>query len=106
MGMSRCGFLRFLRRGRDRVESDVGEEDDARAAQNAAPSEVAEMSGVRRDEGMPVRGGNVWMGNKNRVAMTTKARTVPTLMNTMNELKLADSRTPMTRIVVISAITR
>ena len=54
-GMSRCGFLRFLRRGRHGVEADVGEEDDAGAAQHAAPAVLAERAGVGRDERMPVR---------------------------------------------------
>ena len=41
--------LRFLRRGAHRIESDVGEEDHARAAQHAAPAELAELAGVRRE---------------------------------------------------------
>ena len=38
MGMSRCGFLRFLGGGRDRIEADVGEEDDGAAGEHARPA--------------------------------------------------------------------
>ena len=46
---------RFLRRGRHGVEADVGEEHHAGAAQHAAPAELAELTGVRRDERRQVR---------------------------------------------------
>ena len=47
-------ILRFLRRGRDRVEADVREEHDRRRAEHAGPAEVAVRVG-RRHERMPVR---------------------------------------------------
>ena len=37
IGMSRLRIARLLRRRRHRVEADIGEEDDARAAHDAAP---------------------------------------------------------------------
>ena len=46
--------LGLLRRGGDRVEPDVGEEDHRRAADDAAPAEVPELTGVGRDERLPV----------------------------------------------------
>ena len=52
-------ILRLLRRGRDGVESDIGEEDDARRANDARPAELAEGAGVRRNERVPVRGVHV-----------------------------------------------
>ena len=42
IGMSFCGFFGFLRGNRHGVESDVGEEDDAGASQDAAPPILAE----------------------------------------------------------------
>jgi hypothetical protein len=48
IGISRCGIAAFLGRGGNRIESDVGEEDDGRARQHAGIT-------VRR-EGMPVGG--------------------------------------------------
>ncbi len=50
-----AGVLRFLGGGADGIESEVGEEDDARSAQDASPSEVAPFAGGGRNEGMPVR---------------------------------------------------
>src|SRR6267378_524725 len=44
--------LRFLRGGGDCVESDVGEEDDSRAAENTAQAERSELACVRWDERM------------------------------------------------------
>ena len=55
MGMSRCGFFRFLRRRRDCVEADVSEEDNARAPHDAADSEVSKFTGVGRQKRMIVR---------------------------------------------------
>ena len=49
----------LLRGGRDGVEADIGKEHHRRAAQDAAPAELAERAGVRRDEGDPVRSGHV-----------------------------------------------
>ncbi len=46
-GMSFCGFLGFFGGGGDRVEADVGEEDDGAAGDDAGES--------RGREGMPVR---------------------------------------------------
>ena len=49
---------RLLCGGRDGVEADIGKEHHRRTAQNAAPAELAEGAGVRRDEGDPVRAGS------------------------------------------------
>ena len=43
-------ILRLLRRRGHGVESDIGEEDQACPARDAAPPELAEVAGVRRDE--------------------------------------------------------
>ena len=51
--------LRLLGRGGDRVEADVGEEDDPGPAQDAAPAVMAEMAVVGRDEGHPILGMDV-----------------------------------------------
>ena len=45
---------RLLCGRRNRVEADIGEEDHAGAAQDAAPSEAAELTGVGRHERLPV----------------------------------------------------
>ena len=50
IGMSFCGFLAFLRGGRDRVEADVGEEDRSRPHHDAADPEIPEGAGVVRNE--------------------------------------------------------
>ncbi len=47
-------ILRFLRRGRDRIEADVREEHDRRRTEHARPAEVACIV-HRRHERMPVR---------------------------------------------------
>ncbi len=52
-------ILRFLRRRGDRVEADVGEEDDAGGADDAAPAELAPHARVLRNERLPVVGGDV-----------------------------------------------
>ncbi len=59
-------ILRFLARGRNRFEADVGEEDDRGSTQDSAPSELALLSGGRRDEGVPVGrvGGQVGKNNE------------------------------------------
>ena len=44
------GVLGLLRRGRDGIEADVGEEDDPGAAQHAADAELT-RAGVGRNEG-------------------------------------------------------
>src|SRR4029077_20163732 len=50
-------ILRSVPRVRAGGEADVGEEDNARRAHDASPTEVAELaSGVRRNEWMPVGG--------------------------------------------------
>ncbi|GCC49236.1 hypothetical protein chiPu_0033601, partial [Chiloscyllium punctatum] len=41
--------LRLLRRGRDRIEADIGEENHRRAADHARPAEYA-RTGIRRDQ--------------------------------------------------------
>ena len=48
------GVFRFLARGRDRFEADVGEEHDRRGAQDAAPAELAFFAGRFGNEGVPV----------------------------------------------------
>ena len=48
--------LRLLRAGRDRIEPDVGEDDHARAGDHAAPAELPELPGIRRNERMPIAG--------------------------------------------------
>ena len=52
--------LRLLRRAGNRVKADVREENHARAAQNAAHAEAAEVARVRRQERVPVRRVNVF----------------------------------------------
>ena len=59
MGMSRCGFLRFLRRHAHRIEADIGEEDHAGGAEHAGPAEMSERAGVGRNEGHMVGGHDV-----------------------------------------------
>ena len=68
--------LRLLRGGRDRVEADVGEEHHRRAAQHAAPAELAELAGVRRDERRQV----LAPARRPRPA-TTKTTSTTTLMH-------------------------
>ena len=43
------GIPRFLGRGRDRIETDVGEEDDAGRAEDAEDSAVGVVNALRRD---------------------------------------------------------
>ena len=47
----------FLRRRRDGIESDIGEEDDTGGARDSRPAILSERSLIGRDEGMPVGGG-------------------------------------------------
>ncbi len=47
-GMSRCGLLAFFGGGGDRIEADVGEEDDRRAGQHAGEAVRRERMPVRR----------------------------------------------------------
>ncbi len=55
IGRSRCGFFGFLRRGRGRLEADVREEHQRRAADDAGPA-VFFRPLVFRNERMPVVG--------------------------------------------------
>ena len=48
MGRSRCGLLALLGGGRDRIEADVGEEDDRAAGQHARPAVGHERMPVGR----------------------------------------------------------
>ena len=60
MGISRLRLLRFLRRGRHRVESDIRKEDARRAFGNAAPAEIS-VRVWRRNKRMPVHPGHFRM---------------------------------------------
>ena len=80
--------LGLLRGGRDRVEADVGEEDDGRAADDAAPAEVAEVAGVGRDEGVRVVAVTQLRIDRNAAQATMKATTIATLTTTMTVLTL------------------
>ena len=85
---------RLLRRRRHGVEADVGEEDHAGAAQDAAPAVFAELPGVRRNERVPVR-----RSMKSAPAAITISTTA-TLMTTITALTVADSLTPTTSSAV------
>ena len=91
IGMSRLRILRLLRRGGHGVEADVGEEDDAGAAQDAAPAVVAELAGVRRER----TGCQLAVFTYMKPKPITR-NTIAILMNTMTLLNRADSLMPMT----------
>ena len=83
----------FLGGGRNRIESDVGEENDRAAGQDARPSHGS--------EGMPVG----WDGHSAQPTMTN-ARIAAIFRITMTLLASADSRMPRTRITVKIMTTR
>ena len=96
IGMSLLRILRFLRRGRYRVESDVGEEHDRRAAHDAAPAVVAELAVVFAG----MNGCQFAVFTYMKPKPITRS-TIATLMNTITLLKFADSLMPITSSVVI-----
>ena len=70
--------LGLLGRGRDRVEPDVGEEDLARAGEDAAPAELAEV---------PVLGGmkgDQLAGTMKRTPSMISVITTPTFVKTIS----------------------
>ena len=46
--------LGFLAGGRDRLEADIGEEDDRGGAEDSAPAELAVLAGRLGDERIPI----------------------------------------------------
>ena len=50
------GILRLLRGRRNRVKSNVGEEDHARARDHSRPAILSELAGIRRKKRSPVGG--------------------------------------------------
>ena len=82
--------LGLLRRGGDRVEPDVGEEHDARAARPCRSSRMLARAGVGRNERLPV--GRV---DVRRSPSTMNRNTTASLMNTITLLTLADSQMPI-----------
>ena len=89
IGMPRCRILGLLCHGRDAIKTDVGKEDDRRGLEDAAPAELAEDAGVRRDIGHPVG----WVDVERPNTMT--AMTMLTLIATMMVLTKADSLMPL-----------
>ena len=86
MGMSRCGVLGFLRGGGDGVETDEGEEDDAGAAEDAAPAVAEDAFVAGRAGGDQVR--HVVGAVDELPAEAMKSMTMPTLMKTMMALSV------------------
>ena len=89
IGRSRLRILALLGGGRNRIEADIGEENDRAAGEDAGPA-------VGR-EGMPVRRMNAM-----RAANPMKIRIARIFSRTITLFVSADSLIPLTRITVSS----
>ena len=90
IGRSRLRILRFLRRGRDGVEADVGEEHD----RGAAAMMPDQPYGANGDQ---------FSGRTNVAPAPMKNTTAISLIATMTALARADSRTPITSSTMITS---
>ena len=93
--------LGLLRRRADRIEPDVGEEDDRRAGHHAAEAEVFPRLPVFGGmNGFQLSGSTCW------AARAMNRTTTTSLMTTMTLLTEADSLIPTTSSVVTTAMMR